>query len=81
MSLFSRAIAHHLKGLGGFKVNVTIHKQISDLLEEAGRRGDKNLQRALKEKVVKIHVSSAHVHSLVEVLKSPEVRRLFKKIV
>lgn len=44
------------------------------LLEEAGRRGDKTLQRALKEKVVKVHVSSPHVHSLVEVLKSPEVR-------
>ncbi|KNZ81548.1 Protein dom34 [Termitomyces sp. J132] len=49
------------------------------LLEEAGRRGDKNLQRALKEKVVKIHVSSPHVHSLVEVLKSPEISAQLKE--
>lgn len=44
------------------------------MVGEAGRRGDKVLQRALKDKVVKVHVSSPHVHSLVEVLKSPEVR-------
>lgn len=43
------------------------------MVEEAGKRGDRNLQRSLREKVVKVHVSSAHVHSLVEVLKSPEV--------
>lgn len=43
------------------------------MIGEAGRRGDKVLQRALKEKVVKVHISSPHVHSLVEVLKSPEV--------
>ncbi|GLB33927.1 putative DOM34 protein [Lyophyllum shimeji] len=43
------------------------------LVEEANRRGDKPLQRALREKVVKVHVSSPHVHSLVEVLKSPEI--------
>lgn len=41
---------------------------------ESSRRGDKILQKALSEKVVKVHVSSPHVHSLVEVLKSPEAR-------
>ncbi|KAG6833880.1 hypothetical protein H0H87_007891 [Tephrocybe sp. NHM501043] len=49
------------------------------LLEEAGKRGDKALQRALKEKVVKVHVSSPHVHSLVEVLKSPEIASQLKE--
>jgi protein pelota len=44
------------------------------MIGEATRRGDKVLQRALKEKVIKVHVTSPHVHSLVEVLKSPEVR-------
>jgi protein pelota len=43
------------------------------MMTEAGRRGDKTLSKALREKTVKVHVSSAHVHSLVEVLKSPEV--------
>lgn len=43
------------------------------VMQEAGRRSDKILQRALREKCVKIHISSPHVHSLVEVLKSPEV--------
>ncbi|KAF7292368.1 eRF1-1 domain-containing protein [Mycena chlorophos] len=43
------------------------------LVQEASRRGDKILQKALKEKVVRVHVNSPHVHSLVEVLKSPEI--------
>ena len=43
------------------------------IMAEAAKRGDKILQKALKEKVVRVHVNSAHVHSLVEVLKSPEV--------
>ncbi|KAJ7129543.1 eRF1 domain 1-domain-containing protein [Mycena epipterygia] len=43
------------------------------MVEEASRRGDKLLQKALRDKVVKVHVSSPHVHSLVEVLKSPEI--------
>jgi len=47
------------------------------MVGEAGRRGDKVLQRALREKVVKVHVSSPHVHSLVEVLKSPQVSGLY----
>lgn len=45
----------------------------SYMTEEAARRGDKILQKALREKTVNVHVSSPHVHSLVEVLKSPEV--------
>jgi len=48
----------------------------SAMMTEAGRRGDKTLTKALREKTVKVHVSSAHVHSLVEVLKSPEVSSL-----
>ncbi|KAK7060513.1 DNA photolyase phr1 [Paramarasmius palmivorus] len=43
------------------------------MLQEASKRGDKVLQKALKEKGVKVHVSSPHVHSLVEVLQSPEI--------
>ncbi|KAL0573012.1 DNA photolyase phr1 [Marasmius crinis-equi] len=43
------------------------------MLQEAGKRGDKSLLRALREKGVKVHVSSPHVHSLVEVLRSPEI--------
>jgi protein pelota len=43
------------------------------MVAEASRRGDKVLQKALRDKVVKVHISSPHVHSLVEVLKSPEV--------
>ncbi|KAG6911210.1 hypothetical protein DXG01_003077 [Tephrocybe rancida] len=52
---------------------------VTYLLEEAGKRGDKILQKALKEKVVKVHVSSPHVHSLVEVLKSPEIASQLKE--
>ena len=43
------------------------------MVGEAGRRGDKVLLKALREKVVRVHVSSPHVHSLLEVMKSPEV--------
>jgi protein pelota len=46
---------------------------------EAVKRGEKALQRALKEKCVKVHVNSPHVHSLVEVLKSPEVSSRLKE--
>jgi len=45
------------------------------LIQEAGRRGDKVLQKSLKEKGVKVHISSPHVHSLVEVLQSPQVHQ------
>ncbi len=47
------------------------------MMEEATKRGDKVLQKALREKTIKVHISSPHVHSLVEVLKSPEVRTSF----
>ncbi|KAJ8086761.1 DNA photolyase phr1 [Marasmius tenuissimus] len=49
------------------------------MLQEAGKRGDKALQRALKEKGVKVHVSSPHVHSLVEVLRSPQIANQLKE--
>ncbi|KAF9076793.1 eRF1 domain 1-domain-containing protein [Rhodocollybia butyracea] len=49
------------------------------VMQEAGRRGEKVLQRALKEKGVRIHISSPHVHSLVEVLKSPEIAAQLKE--
>lgn len=41
---------------------------------EASRVGDKMLQRIAKEAVV-VHSSTGHVHSLNEVLKSPEVKK------
>ena len=43
------------------------------MVGEASKRGDKVLARALKDKVLRVHITSPHVHSLVEVLKSPEV--------
>ena len=43
------------------------------IVNQALNRGDKILHKAMKEKGMKVHISSAHVHSLVEVLKSPEV--------
>ncbi|KAK2466299.1 hypothetical protein APHAL10511_001941 [Amanita phalloides] len=46
---------------------------IDYMFTEAGRRGDKMLQRALREKLLKVHISSPHVHSLVEAIKSPEI--------
>lgn len=54
-----------------------VRESISDyMLTEAGRRGDKVLQRALREKLLKVHISSPHVHSLVEAIRSPEVRKV-----
>ncbi|KAJ7276520.1 eRF1 domain 1-domain-containing protein [Mycena haematopus] len=49
------------------------------MVAEASRRGDKVLQKALKDKVIKVHISSPHVHSLVEVLKSPEIASQLKE--
>jgi len=43
------------------------------MVGEASKRGDKVLARALKDKVLRVHITSPHVHSLVEVLKSPEI--------
>ncbi|KAG7290154.1 hypothetical protein NEMBOFW57_000151 [Staphylotrichum longicolle] len=42
---------------------------------EAARTGDKSLQRIAKEAVI-VHSSTGHVHSLNEVLKSPEVKKM-----
>ena len=42
---------------------------------EAARTGDKGLQRIAKEAVI-VHSSTGHVHSLNEVLKSPEVKKM-----
>ena len=42
-------------------------------MAEAVKLGDKILQKALKDKAIRVHVNTPHVHSLVEVLKSPEV--------
>ena len=44
------------------------------IFKEATRTGNKALLTA-RNKFIKIHVNSPHVHSLTEVLKSPEVRR------
>lgn len=41
-------------------------------MSEANRTGNKALL-AVRSKFIKVHVTSPHVHSLVEVLKSPEV--------
>jgi len=49
------------------------------IMAEAVKRGDKVLQKAMKEKCMKVHISSPHVHSLVEVLKSPEVSNRLKE--
>lgn len=44
------------------------------IIKEATRTGNKPLL-GVRSKFIKIHVTSPHVHSLVEVLKSPEVHR------
>lgn len=49
------------------------------LFEEAVKRGDKALIGAeAKRKFLKIHCSSPHIHSLMEVLRSPEVSTQLK---
>jgi protein pelota len=45
------------------------------IMSEATRTGNKSLLAA-RPKFVRVHVNSPHVHSLVEVLKSPEVLTL-----
>ncbi len=42
------------------------------IMAEASRTGNKPLL-ASRNKFIKVHITSPHVHSLVEVLKSPEV--------
>ncbi|KZT20415.1 pelota [Neolentinus lepideus HHB14362 ss-1] len=49
------------------------------IVKESERTGNKALLRAVREKGVKIHVSSPHVHSLVEVLKSPVIAAQLKE--
>ncbi|KAF9057673.1 eRF1 domain 1-domain-containing protein [Panaeolus papilionaceus] len=49
------------------------------ITSEASKKGDKMLTKAMKEKCLKVHISSPHVHSLVEVLKSPEVTAQLKE--
>lgn len=49
------------------------------ILAESVKRSDKTLQKILKEKTLKVHVNSPHIHSLVEVLKSPEVSHQLKE--
>ena len=44
-------------------------------MSEANRTGNKALL-GVRSKFIKVHVTSPHVHSLVEVLKSPEVSAL-----
>lgn len=46
------------------------------IIKEATRTGNKALLSA-RNKFIRVHITSPHVHSLVEVLKSPEVRCLY----
>ena len=45
------------------------------IFAEATRTNNKSLLQA-RNKFLRVHINSPHVHSLVEALKSPEVRRL-----
>jgi protein pelota len=45
---------------------------LDHIVKEATRTGNKTLL-SVRNKFIKIHVNSPHVHSLIEVLKSPEV--------
>ncbi|KAF8205110.1 eRF1 domain 1-domain-containing protein, partial [Pholiota molesta] len=49
------------------------------IVTESLNRGDKILHKAIKEKGIKVHISSPHVHSLVEVLRSPEIAHRLKE--
>ena len=79
-NLYDAFVRHIPYGNVGLKAIVIaspgwVRDSVADyIIGEAGRRGDKVLQKAFKEKLVKVHVTSPHVHSLVEVLKSPEAR-------
>ncbi|KAF5390717.1 hypothetical protein D9757_002681 [Collybiopsis confluens] len=84
-TLYDAFIRHIPYNNAGLKVIVFaspgwIRDSVYDfVMQEAGRRGDKGLQRTLREKGVKIHISSPHVHSLVEVLNSPEITAQLKE--
>lgn len=49
------------------------------VVEYLKKRADGLLLKALREKLVKVHVNSPHVHSLVEVLKSKEIASQLKE--
>ncbi|KAH8830453.1 pelota [Flagelloscypha sp. PMI_526] len=49
------------------------------LVSEATKSGNKSLQAAIREKVIKVHITSPHIHSLVEVLKSPQITAQLKE--
>lgn len=49
------------------------------IFKEATRTSNKPLLTA-RSKFIKVHITSPHVHSLVEVLKSPEVRHLHQNL-
>jgi stalled ribosome rescue protein Dom34 len=49
------------------------------IIKEATRTGNKTLL-SVRNKFIKVHVTSPHVHSLVEVLKSPEVSQCLSAI-
>ncbi|KAF7792913.1 hypothetical protein EIP86_004015 [Pleurotus ostreatoroseus] len=48
------------------------------IMQEASRTGNKPLL-SVRNKFLKVHVTTAHVHSLVEVLKSPEIAAQLKE--
>ncbi|KIL68082.1 hypothetical protein M378DRAFT_158593 [Amanita muscaria Koide BX008] len=78
-TLYDAFIRHIPYGNANLKVIVLasagwVREAVAEyMLAEASRRSDKPLQRALRERLLKIHISSPHVHSLVEVMKSPEI--------
>ncbi|EKM59783.1 uncharacterized protein PHACADRAFT_137997 [Phanerochaete carnosa HHB-10118-sp] len=51
---------------------------LDHIMQEANRTGNKALL-GVRQKFVKVHVTSPHVHSLVEVLKSPEISTQLKE--
>ncbi|PSS35475.1 hypothetical protein PHLCEN_2v1630 [Hermanssonia centrifuga] len=51
---------------------------LDHIMQEASRTGNKALL-SVRNKFTKVHISSPHVHSLVEVLKSPEIASQLKE--
>ena len=80
-TLYDAFMRHIPFGSAGLKAIVIaspgwVRESVTEyMLSEASRRGDKTLQRALRDKLLKVLISSPHVHSLVEVMKSPQVKR------
>jgi protein pelota len=79
-TLYDAFVRHIPYGSPGLKAIVIaspgwVRESVAEYMQsEAIRRGDKTLQRALKERLLKVLISSPHVHSLVEVMKSPQVK-------